>query len=413
MRRKLGIVIEDYTPGGSCVVANQLARHLQEWDVVIFINERYDHRILVKGLDTQRIRIVRYGWKTLADFGAVAIKLRKSGHTSLAWIVRCLNLAVRYPHIFLSAIYLSKCFDKYGIDFVISNNGGYPGGEMCRAAVFGARLRRKNALMIVHNMPTKPPAVLRPMEKIMDWMISRCTSLIAVSEAVSEALGRIRFLGRRADVIENAVEKPAAQPIGRPHLAVTDILCIGGIGPWKNQIKAVTVYRMLVRKLLAERPDTGIPTLTFIGPIADQDYYSELTGVIAADKIEQERISLSGYCDPRIYLTRPGQLLLITSNVEGLPLVLLEAMSYGVPAVSTDAGGIGAAITNGVNGEIRSIDDVKGLAQSLWRYVTDASAYLNASQQCIEIFNARYTIDSCIGKYRNLIASLSDLPRHV
>jgi len=251
------------------------------------------------------------------------------------------------------------------------------------------------------------------MEKIMDWMISRCTSLIAVSEAVSEALGRIRFLGRRADVIENAVEKPAAQPIGRPHLAVTDILCIGGIGPWKNQIKAVTVYRMLVRKLLAERPDTGIPTLTFIGPIADQDYYSELTGVIAADKIEQERISLSGYCDPRIYLTRPGQLLLITSNVEGLPLVLLEAMSYGVPAVSTDAGGIGAAITNGVNGEIRSIDDVKGLAQSLWRYVTDASAYLNASQQCIEIFNARYTIDSCIGKYRNLIASLSDLPRHV
>jgi glycosyltransferase involved in cell wall biosynthesis len=380
--------------------------------VVIFINERYDHRLLVKGLDTQRIKIVRYRWKTLADFGAVPVKLRKSGHTLLAWLVRCLNLAIRYPHIFLSAIYLSRCFKRYAIDFVISNNGGYPGGEMCRAAVLGARLRRTNALMIVHNMPTKPPTVLRPIEKIMDHLVSRCTSLTAVSEAVSEALGRIRFLGKRADVIENAVEKPVAQPIGRPHLAVTDILCIGGIAPFKNQIKAVLVYRILVRKLLAERPSTGIPTLTFIGPTADQDYHSKLTSVIAADKIEQERISLTGYCDPRVYLARPGQLLLITSNVEGLPLVLLEAMSYGVPAVSTDVGGISAAIANGANGEIRSIDDVEGLAQSLWRYVTDASAYSDASRQCIETFNARYSIDSWIRKYQNLITSLSRLPRY-
>jgi glycosyltransferase involved in cell wall biosynthesis len=411
MGKVLAIVVEAYVSGGSDTVASELANHLSGWDVVIFANRAGDDRNLVKGLDLRRVRLVRYSWKTLAEFGEVAQRLRKRGHPVLASLVRCFNVAIRYPHIFCSALYLSRLFRTYGVDFVVSNNGGYPGGEMCRAAVLGARLSGINALMIVHSMPTVPPAVLRPLEKIMDRLVGRCATLIAVSDSASAEFARVRFLGKPVNVIENAAEKPSVQPIGRPHIAVTDILCIGSIAPWKNQIKAVRVYRMLVRKLLAERPDIGIPTLTIIGPIADQDYYSELNHAIAGDRIEQEHIALPGYCDPRIYLAQPGQLLLITSDIEGLPLVLLEAMSYGVPAVSTDVGGIGAAIIHGVNGETKSIDDIEGLAQSLRRYVVDCQAYASASNQCIEIFNARYSTDRWIEKYQNLIAALSRLPR--
>jgi glycosyltransferase involved in cell wall biosynthesis len=410
MSKVLGIVIEAYVSGGSDTVAGELANHLSGWDVVIFANRASDDRNLVKGLDLRRVRLVRYDWKTLADFGASAQRLTKRGHPILALLLRCFNGAIRYPHIFCSALYLSRLFRTYGVDFVISNNGGYPGGEMCRAAVLGARLRRTDAVMVIHSMPSEPPAVFRPMERIMDRMISRCASLITVSDAVSEALGKVRYLGKRVDVIENATDKPAAQPIGRPHRAVTDILCIGSISTPKDQIKAVAVYRMLVRKLLAERPGIGIPALTIMGPIADQDYYSQLTHVIAGGRIEQESISLPGYCDPQVYLARPGQLLLITSNDEGLPLVLLEAMSHGVPAVSTDVGGIGIAVADRVNGAIKPVDDVEGLAQSLWLYVTDRNAYIAASSQCIEIFNARYSTDNWIEKYQNVIATR--FPRH-
>jgi glycosyltransferase involved in cell wall biosynthesis len=278
---------------------------------------------------------------------------------------------------------------------------------MCRAAVLGARLKGIGALMIVHNMPTAPPAILRPMEKIMDRLVGRVAALIAVSTAVAEALARTRFLGTRAAVIENAVARPAAQPVGRQHLGVTDILCIGAIAAWKDQIKAVDAYRRLVAKLTACRPGLAVPTLTLIGPIADQDYHDDLTRTIARGRIEGERVLMLGYRDTEQYLARPGQLLLISSNVEGLPLVLLEAMSYGVPAVATDVGGIGAVITHGVNGELRSVGDVEGLAKSLWLYVTDRAAYAAASKQCIETFNARYSTDGWIEKYQNLMTSLS------
>jgi glycosyltransferase involved in cell wall biosynthesis len=412
VNKTLGIVVESYESGGADTVANQLVKYLSGWDVVIFTNRANDDRYLVKGLDLRRTRLVRYGWKTLAEFGAIPAPLSKQGHPLLAWLVRSFNLLIRYPHIFASALYLNRLFKANGVDFVISNNGGYPGGEMCRAAVLGARLSGINALMIVHSMPTTAPAMLRPLEKIMDRLVGRCAALVAVSEVSSAAFTQRRFLGKPVGVIENAAERPTVQPIGRPHVAVTDILCIGSIVPWKNQIKAVRVYRMLVRRLLAERPDLGVPALTIIGPAGDQDYYAELTQAIAGDKIDQERIALPGYCDPQTYLARPGQVLLITSDVEGLPLVLLEAMSHGVPAVSTDVGGIGGAIVHGVNGELKPVGDVEGLAQSLWRYIVDGDAYAAASHRCIEIFNARYSTDRWIEKYQNLIASLAHSPRH-
>ncbi len=47
---------------------------------------------------------------------------------------------------------------------------------------------------------------------------------------------------------------------------------------------------------------------------------------------------------------KKAHILLITSLYEGFPMVIMEAMSYGVIPISTDVGGIGYHIKNGVNG---------------------------------------------------------------
>ena len=402
--------MEDYVSGGSCVVVNLLARFLNEWNVVVFVNASHDDRNLVKSLDHDRIRIVRYPRKTLAEMGGVPVRLAQQGHNLLAFGMRCFNLALRYPHIVFSAFYFRRLFKRYAVDFVISSNGGYPGGEMCRSAVLGSALRHTGALMIVHNMPTQPPALLRPMEKALDGLIGRFSDVIGVSRRVADALDQERFLGKRAAVIENAVEKPSAPRVERSHFFVTDILCIGSISPVKDQIKAVTVYRMLVRRLRETRSDLPTPTLNFIGPVADEVYARELGQFVSDGKIESEQINLIGYSDPQTYLARPGQLLLITSNREGLPLVLLEAMSHGVPTVATNAGGIGEVIAHGENGELREIDDIDGLVDSLWRFVVNPDAYTSAGAACLKIFDERYSIESWIRKYRDRIDAIRSAP---
>jgi glycosyltransferase involved in cell wall biosynthesis len=59
---------------------------------------------------------------------------------------------------------------------------------------------------------------------------------------------------------------------------------------------------------------------------------------------------------------------LSTSEFEGLPIAMLEAMSCQVPVVATRAGGIGEVIQEGVQGHLTGIDDwkeLKGFCQEL------------------------------------------------
>ena len=57
--------------------------------------------------------------------------------------------------------------------------------------------------------------------------------------------------------------------------------------------------------------------------------------------------------------------LLLPSYNEGLPISILEAMSYGMPIISTPVGGIVEAVENNVNGFIVNCGDTKDLAAKI------------------------------------------------
>jgi glycosyltransferase involved in cell wall biosynthesis len=55
-----------------------------------------------------------------------------------------------------------------------------------------------------------------------------------------------------------------------------------------------------------------------------------------------------------------SQLFLFTSDIEGTPTSVLEAMAVGLPIISTNAGGLNAIIKDHVNGFIiEDYDDIK------------------------------------------------------
>ena len=57
--------------------------------------------------------------------------------------------------------------------------------------------------------------------------------------------------------------------------------------------------------------------------------------------------------------------LLLPSYNEGLPISILEAMSYGMPVISTPVGGIVEAVENNVNGFIINCGDTNDLAEKI------------------------------------------------
>jgi len=71
---------------------------------------------------------------------------------------------------------------------------------------------------------------------------------------------------------------------------------------------------------------------------------------------------------PALYsLYRRADALVISSRTEGLPAALIEAGLFGLPTVTTDVGGIGALVEDGVSGVIVPPGDAEALARGFIR----------------------------------------------
>jgi len=79
---------------------------------------------------------------------------------------------------------------------------------------------------------------------------------------------------------------------------------------------------------------------------------------------------------------RASDVLLLTSNFEGMPMCVLEALGCGIPVVSTDVGDIKSVVGNNFSGEIIDSFDHTEIAQGLEKVLSNAHAY--KKENCIE-----------------------------
>ena len=75
------------------------------------------------------------------------------------------------------------------------------------------------------------------------------------------------------------------------------------------------------------------------------------------------------------------------------PLVLLEAMQYNLPIVSTDVGGIADIIEDKVNGYVCQAGYADILAQKLSELINDASLRLRMGESGYEKYKRQYTLE--------------------
>ena len=60
-----------------------------------------------------------------------------------------------------------------------------------------------------------------------------------------------------------------------------------------------------------------------------------------------------------------SQMLILPSYNEGLPIAILEAISYGLPIVATDVGDISAVVKDGINGYLIEPGNIKAMAEAI------------------------------------------------
>jgi glycosyltransferase involved in cell wall biosynthesis len=100
--------------------------------------------------------------------------------------------------------------------------------------------------------------------------------------------------------------------------------------------------------------------------------------------------------------------LVIPSVIEGLPRVMLEAFSAGVPVVAFPTGGIPEAIRDGETGFLVDQQSVEALAFKLEIVLTTAGALQQVSRNARVAWETTYNID----KYRAGVMAVVDRVAH-
>jgi glycosyltransferase involved in cell wall biosynthesis len=98
--------------------------------------------------------------------------------------------------------------------------------------------------------------------------------------------------------------------------------------------------------------------------------------------------------------------LVLPSYAEGLPMAILEAMSYGIPVIATRVGAIPEVITDGREGFLIEPGDVSALADRMLKISGDPELRRQMGQAARRRVEAEYSLDAMVDRIMNVYAEV-------
>jgi glycosyltransferase involved in cell wall biosynthesis len=228
-------------------------------------------------------------------------------------------------------------------------------------------------------------------QALVRGVLERAALVLALSEE-----WRSNLLGicprARVEILPNAVAVP---PHARLDAAGADarIVFLGRLGARKGTFDLVKAFAQI-----APRHPTARLICAGDGAVAEIRALAQTLGV--ADRVETP-----GWVDrdaSRAQLAG-ATLFALPSHAEGLPMALLEAMSWGLPVVTTPVGGIPQVVRDGETGLLVPAGDPAAIAAALDRLLADAPLRRtlgSAARATIERGHSlAATIDAMVGIY--------------
>jgi len=273
------------------------------------------------------------------------------------------------------------------------------GGAVARLAALGMRIpsvATPNAL--ITSDPTLSRAARIAYENVERLLGRIGQAIIAVSQHEVEELrrlgvpsGRIHLIPNGVHPLDQADRAPARARLGlRP-----DDRVVGFVGRLVHQKDPELLVRAFARVPLADA------RLVLIG---DGALRHQVESLVEALRL-RARVSVVGEVPARGLI--PGfDVLALASRYEGHPHVVIEALSAGVPVVSTRTGGISELLGTGA-GLIVPVGDEQSLAAALTRMLTDADLAAAAAAEGHRRAKA-FDVDTMIATTEQLYRSLAD-----
>jgi L-malate glycosyltransferase len=189
--------------------------------------------------------------------------------------------------------------------------------------------------------------------------------------------------------IYNGVSIPNCVEFTRDSRSFT-ILMVGSVNDNKNQILAL--------RLLVEQADLRLIVVGDGPRLKEWQQWACDAGV-------DSRVSWTGFVDaPEQYYGQADALLLL-SEFEAFPYVMLEAMAHALPVVATRVGGVPEAITHEKDGLLLPRRDLNALSEAVSRLKNNREWAQQLGQQARRTVSERFTVEKMTDNLLALIES--------
>jgi len=223
-------------------------------------------------------------------------------------------------------------------------------------------------------------------QRVVRYVLQDAAYILALSEQ-----WKSQFLaicpGSTVEVLPNTVILPdvASRP-QQPHGCPKIILFMGKVVQRKGAHDLISAFAQIAASYTGAR-------LICAGD-GDLDPFRKL----ATDLCIADRVEFPGWLDLEQCREnyKLASIFALPSYAEGLPISLLEAMSWQLPVVSCPVGGIPELIQDGENGLLVNPGDVEALAKALSRLLSDEDLRTRVAR------TARYTIEDRFSLEANL-----------
>jgi len=291
----------------------------------------------------------------------------------LTEILRDFRADIVHSHEFTMAIYGAAGARRAGARHVITMHGGL---------YYSLKWRRRAALR---------------------WAARRSDALVGVSAATASALRKqLGVSDARVHVIPNGIPlRTGARDRVRRELSIAPgellIVSVGNLYPVKG-------HAVLIDALATLRDRAGW-RLAIAGRGEEEP---RLRAQAAAAGIG-ERVHLLGFRDDVADIFAAGDLFAMPSLSEGLPLALVEAMSFGLPVVVSRVGGVPEVVTNDVEGLLVPPSDPGALALAIRSLLDDPARRSRQGGAARTRALRDYAIGTMVDRYERLYRGGADI----
>jgi glycosyltransferase involved in cell wall biosynthesis len=226
---------------------------------------------------------------------------------------------------------------------------------------------------------------------------------VSVSDAVAGMVAGVLGVNAEAvEVIQNGIgpiqnaspREESCKLLGIPR----DLVVVGTVG----RLHAQKNYPLLLRAVACASARMRDLRLVIIGDGEESENLRALAAELGVDRL----VYWTGRRSDVQQVMSALDIFAMTSDYEGLPIALIEAMRAGIPCVVTRAGGMPEAVIDGETGYVVDRRDLEGVSRALLTLAGDPTLRVAMGRAAKARFHSHYSAERMTSEYMKLYGQI-------